>query len=167
MEKKLKKSGIALVSLTIIIIVLMLISGIVTYVSYDIMSEGKKTAFLHDVEVVNSAVGEYYAVNGSNPILSTGTQITASQYKQKINELYDENAAESLTQELTQNGDLEATFYEIDLAKLNVETSKFGVKAEAEDIFLISSNNNIYYYSGYQIANDIYFSNVKIMDKNN
>lgn len=167
MEMKLKKSGIALVSLTIIIIVLMLIAGIVTYVSYDIMTEGKKTAFLHDMETIDSAVEEYYAVNGTFPILNTGVEITAEEFKEKIKELYDTAAADNLNEELTQNNDLEATFYEIDLTKLNVETSEFGVKEEAEDIFLISSNNNIYYYAGYQIVNDVYFSNAKTMDKNN
>lgn len=167
MIKELNKNGIALLSLTIVIIVLMLISGMVTYVSYDIITDGKKAGFLHDIDIVNAATDEYYVVNGSYPILETGTQVTANEFEEKINELYDNGTVDILKEELTQNNDLNAIFYEIDITKLNIETSNIGLKKDENDIFLISSNNNIYYYSGYRILNDIYFSNSKIIDKNN
>lgn len=145
----------------------MLISGMVTYISYDMIVESKKTAFLHDIGVVNDAVEEYYAVNGTLPILSSGAEITVNEYKQKINQLYDADALNSLTEEITLNNDLESDFYEIDISKLNIESSKFGLKESETDVFLVSTNNLVYYYSGYKTSTGIYFSAVKILDKNN
>ena len=145
----------------------MLISGMVTYISYDMIVESKKTAFLHDIGVVNDAVEEYYAVNGTLPILSSGIEITANEYKQKINQLYDVDALNSLKEELNLNNDLDSNFYEVDISKLNIEASKFGLKETETDVFLVSTNNLVYYYSGYKMATGIYFSGVKILDKNN
>lgn len=165
MQNRLCRNGITLISLVIIVIALMMIAGIITYVSYDIISETKKTTFLNDLSSINDAVDEYYSVNGSLPTLKGGNQITVTEYKQKINELYGKEALDSLISELELNDDLASNFFQIDMNKINVDSSKFGIRKDETDIFLISSNNNIYYYSGYELQKKIYFSMVKIIDK--
>lgn len=138
----------------------------VTYISYDVIAESKKTAFLHDIGVVNDAVEEYYAVNGTMPILNSGIEITANEYKQKVNQLYDADALNCLNEEIALNNDLGSNFYEVDISKINIESSKFGLKKTETDVFLVSTNNIVYYYSGYETSTGIYFSGAKILDKN-
>lgn len=161
------KRAIALVSLVLIIIVLMMVAGIVSYVSYDMIAESKKTVFSKDITAVNDAAHEYYAVNGSFPILEGGIELTATEYEQKINDLGNVDNLDILIEEITLNGDLESSFYELDMSKLGIEDSKFGVKNDADDVFLISSNNVIYYLPGYKISRGTYFSSVRITDKGN
>lgn len=128
------------------------------------MVKSKRTTFLHDIGIVNDSVEEYYAVNGSLPILSSGIEITVDEYRQKINQTYDEDALNSLNEELTLNNDLESNFYEVDISKLNIDSSSLGMKYDEMDVFLVSTNNVIYYYSGYETSTGIYFSNVKLVN---
>ena len=161
------KRAIALVSLVLVIIILMMLAGIVSYVSYDMIAESKKTVFAKDITSVNDAAQEYYAVNGSLPILDGGIEFSATEYEQRINELGDVDKLDTLVEEISLNGDVESYFYEVDMSKLGIEESKLGIKTDAEDVFLISTNNVVYYLPGYKISTGTYFSCVRITSKNN
>lgn len=166
MKKQTPKKGIALVTLSIVIVILVLLSGIITFVSYDIMTTAKNTAFAKDMETINDAVTEYYAVNGNIPVLSGGKEITADKYKESINKLLGEEALANLIDELNKNGDEEAVFFEIDISKIGIDDLKFGIKENENDIYIISNNSNkVYYYLGYENSSGLYFSNIDMIGK--
>jgi len=161
------KKGIALISVALVIMVLVMISGIVTYVSYDIIEISKQTSYAKELENISDAVEEYYAVNGSIPALSGGLELTVEEYKKNIEEINGSKITEILAEEITANNDEEAIFYEIDISKIGIEDLKLGLKSNEYDIFLISNeSHNVYYYQGYEINGNVYFSNINIMDKN-
>jgi len=163
MKKDTSKKGIAVISLVLIIIVLSLLTGMITYVSNDIISESKRTAFAKDTDVIYDAAQEYYAVNGDIPRLESGLEMDAATYKSNIT---DGSYLEALTEEIASNGDENAIFYEIDMTKIGIEDSIYGLKENEKDLYLISNVSNvIYYYPGIKINKDIYFSNSVIINK--
>ena len=158
--------GIALITLSIILMVLVLLSGVITYIGYDIMVTAKNTAFAKDMETIVDSIEEYYAVNGSLPVLEDGKKITADVYKSNIEELLGETLANELAEELVKNDDENATFYEIDISKIGIDDLKYGIKETPDDIYVISSDSHIvYYYCGYENSSGFYFSNTDLIDK--
>lgn len=163
MKKTANKNGIALISLGIAVLVLLLLASVVTYVSNDIIDEAKKTAFAKDTSVIYEAAQEYYAVNGDIPSLEDGVEIDFVTYK---NEITNSKYLQVLEEEVEKNGDLNSIFYEIDMAKIGIDTTKYGTKQTADDIYLISNlTQNIYYFPGIKINKNIYFSNINIVEK--
>lgn len=166
MKKKNNKVGIALIALSIVIIILVLISGIVTYVGYNIITTSKNTAYAKDMETITDSVIEYYAVNGSLPILEGGKEITSDEYKQYVKNVIGEEASRKLETEFTKNDDEDATFYEIDISKIGIDDLKYGIKKDENDVYVISNNSHIiYYYKGYENNSGLHFSNTDLMEK--
>ena len=168
MDSRLNKRGIALISVVITILILTMISGIITYVSYDMINLTKETAYAKDLTTISNAVEEYYAVNGSIPRLEDGLEFSAAQYKENIEGINGTNYVDALNDEMTINEDGKAIFYEIDISKIGVDDLKYGVKNDENDLFLVSNDSHIvYYYPGYVIDGNIFFSNTKIINKDN
>ena len=163
MKKTASRKGIALVSMAIIILILLLFAGVVTYVSNDIIDESKKTAFAKDIAVIYEAAQEYYAVNGDIPSLNDGVVMDFETYKSEtINAKY----LQVLEEEVVKNNDEQSIFYEIDMTKIGVDTSKYGTKQTEDDIYLISNlTQNVYYFPGIKINKNIYFSDINIVEK--
>lgn len=171
MKKRGCKKAIALISLVMVIIVLIMISGITTYLGYDILYESKKTAYAKDILAVQEAVEEYYMVNGSIPNLDGGKVIDATQYIANINTLKGTDASNFLSLEIQNNNDdgEDVVFYEIDLSKIGIEESSYGVKENGNenDIYLVSNDTHVvYYYPGHNIDGKVYFSNLEMLNKN-
>ena len=163
MKKSTNKRAIALISLVMVIMVLTLLAGMVTYVSVDLIKETKKITFATDTETIYDAVQEYYTVNGDIPVLDNGAQFDSTTY---VASIADDNYAEALSDEIIANGDEYAIFYEIDITQIGIKDTKYGVKETENDIFLVSNvSHNIYYYPGRKINNDIFFSNTYILEK--
>ena len=160
------KRGIALISIVIAIIILMMLAGIVTYMGSDIIQTTKSTAFANDINTIYEATQEYYAVNGSLPVVEL-TERTATDYLEDIRNIFGEDAAESLSSELSKNGDSGATFFKVDIEKIGIKELHYGNETDSRDFFLISTvSQEIYYYEGYEIDDELHFSNVTIMEKN-
>lgn len=166
MKKTDVKAGIALISLSIVILILVLLSGIVTYVGYDIIKTAKNTAYAKDMETITDSVMEYYAVNGSLPVLESGKEVTAEEFKEEVRSILGEEASIKLLLEIIKNNDQNATFYEIDISKIGIEDLNFGIKETSTDIYVISNSSHIvYYYLGYEHSSELHFSNAYIIDK--
>ena len=163
MEKYTDKKGVSLIALAVVVIIIMLISGMVTYVSTDMIAESKKMAFIKDTDTVYNAVEEYYGVNGDIPIIEDGVAINFDEYKANFS---DDKAASALTNEVEKNEDTNATFYEIDISKIGIDSIKYGAKKNAKDIYLVSNEtHSVYYYSGCKIKGEYYFSNSSALNK--
>lgn len=167
MKNKSNKKGISLVSLIIVIITLIMISGIITYIGYDMVSESKEVTFAKDIQTLIDAAEEYYAVNGSIPTLEGGMELTAAEYIENIKNINGNEISNILEEEISTNGDNEATFFEIDISKLGIKEMKLGIKENENDIYLISNNSHIvYYYQGYEVKDNVYFSSSQLTNKN-
>lgn len=165
MKKKSDKRAIALISIMIIITVLLLLSGIVTYAGKEIIITSKETTFIKNMETINDSVEEYYIVNGSIPNLEDEIGISVSQYKENIRILNGNKAEEKLSSEIIKNGDEEAIFYEIDISKIGIDEIVYGTKENEYDFYLVSNvSHKVYYYPGYEIGNELHFSGIDIID---
>lgn len=159
-----KKSGIAVVSIVVAVLVVALLTGVVSYVGNDLVAQAKEVHFTKDVETIHDAAEEYYAVNGSLPILELGNSFNAIEYKERIVTLLGDDVAEILENEIVENGDNQAIFYELDIEKIGIEEMSYGIKADINDYFLISNESHVvYYYPGIDINGEIYFSNSTLM----
>ena len=171
MRKRINIQGITMVSLGIIILVLLLLSGIVTYASRDIITEAKEVTYTKNMSSISDAVQEYYSVNGDLPILPNseyGKELTKEQYVNAIKNFYGEEFSNALTQEIQKNGDESSIFYEIDISKLNIDELAYGTKKDDDwnDIFLVASDSNVVYYlKGIKISKKIYFSGEYLLNK--
>lgn len=166
MNKLQKNSGIALISLVVSILIIFMLTGIVTYTGRDILVNSKETAFAKDIEAIYDAAQEYYMVNGSIPSKEEGMSFDMDTYISSISELEDENVANALEQELGLNEEQDSVFYEIDISKIGVEETKYGVNKNENDFFVISNTTQkIYYYPGFKINENVYFSNILLMEK--
>jgi len=167
MIKTINKKGISLIVISIVLVILVLLSGLVIYMGNDIILTSKNTVYARDLEKITEAVSEYYAVNGSLPILKeNGKEMKAEKYKSDIKELLGEDKLAILEFEIKENNDEEAIFYEIDISKIGIDDIKYGVKENEHDLFLVSSESHvIYYYIGYENRTGVYFSNTQIIRK--
>ena len=148
------KKGISLIVLVITIIVALILiatAGISTIVAID---NANITAFAKDLTEIQDATESYYITNNVMP------SITDSTVMDKDELLAIANSGEILTEELTENSDLDSQFYTIDLAKINVTKTAYGNKELGEnDIFVISyPTMNVYYPYGVNAKGTIYFS---------
>lgn len=149
------KKGISLAILVITIIVMIILASTVIYISADLTNDSKKVAFELDLTQIEESVTDYYLNNGELPIV-LDSQYSKSEFVQLITD-----GADGLNSEISENGNDEATFYEIDLSKISVEGSTRGLKFDGDntDAYFVSSIGfNVYYLKGEQIGGVYYFS---------
>ena len=165
MRSKLSKRGVSLISLVVITIVLVMLSGLVTYMSTDMIIDSKKVAFKKNMETLSDAVEEYYAVNGDIPVLSEGAVFTKAEYESLVSEDYGTKYSQALALEIIENGDENSTFYEVDISKIGIKDLNYGTGEDENDIFLIANDSHlVYYLKGMKIKDDIIFSSTFVLD---
>lgn len=152
---KRNKKGISLVILIIMIIVMIILASVVIYISADMVNDSKKAAFVSDLTLIEDLVDEYYLNNETLPVIEE-VSYSKSGFTALITEGIDE-----LTNEISSNNDDEATFYEVDLDKIDVQSTSRGLKLDGDntDVYFVSSKTfNVYYLKGENIAGNYYFS---------
>ena len=163
MIKRMGKKAIALISLAILLAVMIMLAGVVSYVASDMITNSKLVKFSKDMTTIYDAVQEYYAVNGAIPVREGGLELDVAEYKSNVT---NGDYLNVLTNEIAGNQDENSTFFQIDMTKIGIEDSTYGIEKTSKDIFLVSNGSNlIYYYPGFKIKGDIYFSSSYILDK--
>ncbi|MDD2628492.1 MAG: hypothetical protein PHR25_03595 [Clostridia bacterium] len=154
------KSGVSLIALVMVIIVLIMFAGLAGYSGIGIMQDIKEATFYKDNQTIEDATEEYYLVNGDIPIKTGGLNITKAEFLQHIKEKYGQTVSNKLDKILIKNKEEDSNFYEIDIQKIDVESSKYGLKTKGEDdIFLVSNTTaKVYYYSAFKYRKNIYFT---------
>lgn len=156
--RKTKKNGISLVILAITIAVMAILAGATIITTSTLITNAKKTAFSQDLTEIENAVKSYYASNNSFPIVED-SEFNKEELLQIAN-LNSSSAA--LEEEFTLNKEVaNPIFYEIDLSKINVESTKRGTKTgnNVNDIYVINeSGTTVYYPLGQKIGPKTYFS---------
>jgi len=149
------KKGVSLIVLVIAIVVMGIIASTVMFVSSDTVDSSDKAAFITDLQQIEDLVHEYYLSNNMLPIVE-GIEYTKNEVVTQLSE-----GSDSLSGEVTLNGDDEAIFYELDLTKLPIDSVNKGMRKDenALDVFLITSDSlNVYYLQGVEISDEYYFS---------
>lgn len=150
--------GITMISLTIMIIVLFMLTGIVALNATKQLEIKNLNKLYADIETISSKVSEYYLKNGELPI-----------YNDKyINDKEDFKALIGSENVNVNDGD---DYYVINLSKLDNLTLNYGYEYknwtssskpednDVQDIYVINPiTHQIYYPYGVEIDDDVYFT---------
>jgi type II secretory pathway pseudopilin PulG len=153
-KKPLYKYGISLIVLVITIIVTLILIAATVISTASAISNAKLTTFSKDLTQIQDAAQSYYITNKVMPILGETTVMT------KDDLLAISRDSVIMLEELTENNDLGAQFYKIDLAKINVTKAAYGYGQLGEsDIFILAYPSfDVYYPYGITSNGVIYFS---------
>lgn len=156
------KSGVSVIALVIVISVLLILLSIVIINVNNVSNNAKLSAFASDLSTVEEMTSAYYMQNSSFP---TTNETEESLSQGEILDRVEEGNKNSFTNELKLNNDYNTSndlgeFYIINLNKLDVASSKRGLKNDGEnDIYVVSyPSMNIYYLKGIKVKRETYFS---------
>lgn len=150
------KKGISLIILVITMIVLSIIAGIVVFSAKDAIDISKEGNFKTNMAKIQDAAVEYYATRSVLPVKTGATALTKTQLLAKANLVTDKN--EALSAQITKNGDDAGKFYALDIEKLNVQKAVYDITQESDVLYINDLGTCVYYITGFQAGEDIYFS---------
>ena len=157
------KSGVALVTLVITIIVMMILLGITILEIENVIDEVRKDEFVVELTTIKDKVKEYYILMGSLPV-KAGVEYTTDELKGLV---ADATYQELLANEINSNKDNNNKFLVVDLDLLQIRTNDRGFSKDETDIYVVATNTlNIYYLKGEEIAGTIIFSTVTLVEDN-
>ena len=153
-----KNKGVTLVSLTIVITVLLILTGVIIYNVRDSLGVGNLQEMQNDVQNLRDLISDYYAENGKIP--------AKLKYTNEAN--IEKIRATGVISEKVDIGD----FYIIDLKELENLTLNHGedykkitdatTEEEAsqyEDIYIVNeTSQNVFYVAGIQLDNEIFYT---------
>ena len=151
------KKGITAVSVSIMVVIMLILAGTVSMVSYNSIQSANKITFSLEISEIQEQVTRYYKDSelGEYPISDN---------------VYTVNLANVTTSALTQfdkeniNSNNEITLYELDLISIGITDTKYGTKKTDKDVFVVSTKTGIVYYleglkyngkTYYTITNDL------------
>ena len=153
-----KKRGVTLVSLTIVVTVILILTGVIIYNIRDSLGISKLREMQNDIQNLRELVNNYYATNGKIPAKLKYTNVA------NIEKIKDAG----VISEKVDIGD----FYIIDLSELENLTLNYGedyknitdatTEEEAsqyEDIYIINeTSQNIFYVEGIELDGDWFYT---------
>lgn len=159
MKKVIKKNkGVTLVSLTIVITVLLILTGVIIYNVRDSLGVGNLQEMQNDVQNLRDLISDYYAENGKIP--------AKLKYTNEAN--IEKIRATGVISEKVDIGD----FYIIDLKELEnltlnngedykkiTDTTTEEEASQYEDIYIVNeTSQNVFYVAGIQLDNEIFYT---------
>jgi len=140
-----RKKGVTTTVVVLAVVIMFIILTTATVTGSRNIDTVNYEEYMSQLTRVANGVNEYVVKNNELPV--TG-QIVAKA-----------NLTEDLTNELTENGDLNNDLYVVDISKLDVNNVNKGTGTiDDRDIFLVAENtNNIYYYKGYKFRGTMYY----------
>lgn len=150
------KKGISLIVLVITIIVLAILASVITFSAKDAIDVSKESNFKINMAKLQDAAEEYYATRGALPIKSDAQALTKTQLLVKAN--LDTAKYDTLSEQITNNGDDDSLFYVLDIEKLNVEKAVYDITAENDVLYINDMGTCVYYIAGFTVGDDVYFS---------
>ncbi|MDF2866345.1 MAG: hypothetical protein K0R72_1163 [Clostridia bacterium] len=148
------KGGISLVILIVSMVVLLILATTIFVSASSAIDTAKLTTFAKDLNKVQDSIESYYISNNVIPSLN------GSELMNKDEFLSISRFSDILVEEIIKNNDLNSQFYTIDLNKINITNTPYGLKKYGEnDVFVISyPSMNVYYPYGFSAKNNTYFS---------
>lgn len=140
-----RKKGVTTTVVVLAVVIMFIILTTATVAGSRSIDTVNYEEYMSQLTRVSNGVNEYVVKNSELPV--TG-QIVAKA-----------NLTEDLTNELTENGDLNNNLYIVDMSKIDVNNVSKGTGTiDDRDIFLVAENtNNIYYYKGYKFRGTMYY----------
>ncbi len=146
--------GVSLVVLAVIIVIAVILASVAVLNVNDGINDAKLVQFASDLKTVSERVEEYYYLDGSLPIIED-TVMTKSEV---ISLAGAGKYIPNLENEIADNKDTDVSFYKVDLQKLDINSSIYGIGNSNNDYYVVSDNMNVYYIKGFEVGNDSYFS---------
>lgn len=147
-----RKKGISLVLLVIVIIVMSILAFAIVISLDDSIDDSKKVAFAVELKEIYDASQEYYLKNREYPI-----DKTVSYTKLDLLELSSDS--QELQNEFEMNQDEATAYYKIEMDKISETGSLYGNEEYESDFYVISEDGDFVYYPlGVEIDKIIYFS---------
>lgn len=158
-----EKKGISLIILIIIIAVLIILLTVIIASVSNVSNNAKLSAFASDLSIVEDVTKSFYMQNNIFP--TPAGQSNALSQGELLNIVGISNE-DLFIEELTLNNDYEENndlgeYYIIDLTKLDVSSSKRGIKNSNDntDVYAIAyPSMNVYYLKGLKVNRNTYFS---------
>ena len=145
------KKGITMVSASIIVLILIILIGTVSIVSYNSIQNAKKLVFALEVSEIQEAVTKYNKDSIDSEYPTTGkiytidlTQVTTDSSGQFQSEIKDANNQISV--------------YEIDLSSIGITNTTYGNKENEKDVYVVSNTGKVYYLAGIKSKNKTYYT---------
>lgn len=146
--------GVTLISLSVMVIVMIILASAVAISVTSISKNSKIVAFSTDLSNIEGSVESYYVENNILPKIAIPVEYTKATLS-TLSGTY----GSKLEDEIDLNIDTTDKFFEIDLAKLKLNSSVRGLKKTSNDIYVVNSRNlRVYYVKGYKIGTEVYFS---------
>lgn len=149
------KKGISLIVLLITIVVALILIATVIISTDGAIDNANVNVFANDLSDVQDATESYYITNNVMPTPdSTPNALT------KDDILASSSNTNLLTNELIENNDLDAEFYAIDLAKINVTKISYGNGSISDgDVFVVAyPSMDVYYLLGLNAKGTTFYS---------
>ena len=158
--------GVTLIVLTIMVVVLLIITGMLIYGSKSQIRTKKLNELYDDIEILNSKVSEYYLKNGSIPLVDENTPyITNTSEGKDFENLLRANGAN----EISFNVNDDENYYVLDINKLDNLTLNYGQDvqnwktdhsyARYQDIYIINKiSHQIYFPHGIRVGDELYYT---------
>lgn len=158
--------GVTLIVLTIMIVVLLIITGMLIYGSKSQIRTKKLNELYDDIEILNSKVSEYYLKNGSIPLVDENTPyITNTSEGKDFENLLKANGAN----EISFNVNDDENYYVLDINKLDNLTLNYGQDVQNwktdhsytryQDIYIINKiSHQIYFPHGIRVGDELYYT---------
>lgn len=139
-----KKRGftVSIVSATVVIMIMLI--GTISVVGVTSVNAANFEEYMSLLYRIKAATYDYIMFNETYP--TTGEIVSSSEF------------SDELADEVSDNGDENAKFYVIDIAKIGIPTNYGKGTLENEDVFLVSSTtNNVYYLAGKKYKGVVYY----------
>ncbi len=156
-----KKRGISLVVLTITIVVTVILATVIVLQSSNTITDALLADFTNQISQIEDQTKTYYYQNNEEPVIGGTSKMDAVELLNMAN--LDTDTKNTFLKELSDNGDYSATFYQIDLNKLDLDNVQMGLKKEGlNDVYVVAyPSQNVYYVKGIKIDSAVHFTTVK------
>ncbi|MBR5228072.1 MAG: hypothetical protein IKV94_05505 [Clostridia bacterium] len=146
-----KKRGITLIALVIIIITVGILTAVITIDSDNTIKETKARIFATEVKQLEYLIKTYKERNNNSLDFTPQVLNVSSLQSGLVSELMEQG--ETIV-------DNNVTLYKIDYVKIDATSSEYGLQTEGtDDIYLVSNETgNVYYLKGFEFNDNVYYT---------
>lgn len=144
-----KKNGITIVSISIIILVLFTLASVISVSASRTIKMSKLRVFATEISTVQSELDDYLSTSSLDctygyinlDLTNINQNILSSQFE-------NENIVDN-----------QLTLIELDLSKLGINNTQYGNKNDPQDIYAVSEDTlRVYYIKGYSLKDKVYYT---------
>ena len=144
---KIKKQGVTLVSVLIIVVVLSILTATVTISTNSIIKNTFNKEFVREYALVKSAVSDYIVRNSGIVDFETDEIDLTSVDAEDLNQFNVQDI---------ENNVIEC--YVVDLQKIGIKDATYGTSQTEDDVYVVSRNTKtLYYKKGFSYNNNTYY----------